>query len=585
MTNEQIAAMFEQIAELLELEEANVFRVRSYERAAETIRGLGEELADIREAGQLESIPGIGKALAKKIEEALDTGDMTYRRELAEQYPEGMLEMLSLPGLGPKRAALFYRELGIGSIEELRQAAESGALRELKGMGERSEQKLLEAIETYRQGSERALLGDMLPRAEQMAAMLRELPEVIEADYAGSVRRGRETVGDLDLLAASDEPARVCETFADSGLLERVELAGDTKVSGTLPGGRSVDLRVVEPDSYGAALCYFTGSTQHNIRLRERGQDLGLKINEYGVFEEKDGVEGKRIAGRTEEDVYAAVGLPWIPPELREDRGELQASEADELPALLEFADIRCDLHVHSSYSDGHHSVEQMAEAARKLGYTHLGIADHSAMLRVAGGLTAEELAAQREEVDAINAAYKNRRRRFRVLLGTEADILADGSVDITQEGLKLVDFVVGAVHQGFSADADKMTARIIKALETGLVDIVAHPTGRLLLERPAYGLHVAELVDRAAELDVALEINAFPNRLDLSDVNARLAQEHGALLSINTDAHHADHLVCMRYGVATARRGWASAEKVINTWTLKKLAEWLQGRRKRRKL
>jgi DNA polymerase (family 10) len=585
MTNEQIAAMFEEIAELLQLEDANVFRVRSYERAAETIRGLGEELSDIREAGELESIPGIGKALAEKIAEALDTGDMSYRRELGEQYPPGMLEMLRIPGLGPKRAALFYRELEIGSVEDLRGAAESGVIRELKGMGERSEQKLLAAIDAYYQGQERALLGEMLPRAEEMAELLRAMPEVIEADYAGSVRRCKETIGDLDLLAASEEPGQVCAAFAESGLLERVELAGDTKVSGSLPEGRDVDLRVVEPESYGAALVYFTGSQQHNIRLRERGQDRGLKVNEYGVFEEKEGVEGKRIAGRSEKEVYAALDLAWIPPELREDRGEMQAAEADELPELIEPSDIRCDLQMHSTYSDGTHSIEELAEAGRKLGYTHIGITDHSVSLRVAGGLSAEDLARQREEVDAINAGYKKKRRRFRVLLGTEADILADGAVDVTEDGLALVDYVLGSVHQGFSADADKMTSRIIKALQTGLVDIVGHPTGRLLLQRPAYGLHVSDLVDKAAELNVALEINAFPNRLDLSDVNARLAQERGALLSINTDAHHVGHLPYMRYGVATARRGWVVADTVINTWPLERLAKWLQARRGRRKL
>jgi len=332
----------------------------------------------------------------------------------------------------PKRAALFYHELGIGSIEGLRRAAESGALRDLKGMGEKSEQKLLDAIDTRREGRERALLGDMLPRAEEMAEFLRGLPQVTEADYAGSVRRCRETIGDIDVLAASRQPGKVCQAFAESGILERVELAGDTKVSGLLPGGRSVDLRVVEPDSYGAALVYFTGSQQHNIRLRERGQDRGLKVNEYGVFlegggkrrEAGSGGEGKRIAGRTEEDVYAALDLAWIPPELREDRGEIQAAEAGELPSLVEFSDIRCDLQVHSTHSDGHHSIEQMAEAARELGYTHLGITDHSVSLRVAGGLNAEAIARAREEIDALNAGYKKKRRRFRLLLGTESDIL-----------------------------------------------------------------------------------------------------------------------------------------------------------------
>lgn len=583
MTNEEVAEVLDTIALLLQVEDESPFRVRSYERAAEAIRGLGEDLETIRATEGLESIPGVGKAIALKISELLDTGRLEYLDRLLAKYPEGFLELLRIPGLGPKRAAMFYRELGIGSVDQLEQAALEGKLRTLKGMGPKSEQKLLAAIESYWQRQERALLGEMLPQAEEIVAFLRGVPGVRQADFAGSTRRGRETVGDLDLLATAADPGAVCRAFAESGIIATVELAGETKVSGTLPGGRQVDLRVVEPASYGAALLYFTGSQQHNIRLRERGQRMGLTLNEYGLFKVgEDGQAGERVAGRTEEEVYAGLGLPFIPPELREDRGEIAAAEAGKLPDLIEMRDVRCDLHVHSTWSDGHASIERMAAAVRELGHTHLGIADHSEALYVAGGLSTADLLRQREEVNRLNAQLRADGVRFTVLLGVEADILSDGTLDLSDEGFEAVDFVVGAIHQGFSADAERMTARVVTALESGRIDILAHPTGRLLLGRDPYALHVSEVIDAAVAHDVALEINAAPDRLDLSDVHARLAIERGALLSINTDAHALEHLEFLRYGVLTARRGWVTAEAVINTWSLTRLRRWLRDRRRR---
>ncbi len=585
MTNEQVAEKLEQIAQLLQVEDANVFRIRSYERAAEAIRGLGPELSEVRESDEgLEGIPGVGEAIAQKIEELLDTNELTYLQELLEQYPPGFLELLKIPGLGPKRAALVHQELGVGNVDELEQACVLEQVRELKGMGEKSEQKLLEAIESYWRGQERALLGGMLPEAEGMVAFLEDLPEVVRADYAGSVRRGRPTVGDLDVLATSDDPAAVCRAFATSGILAEVELEGETKVSGELPGGRQVDLRVVEPESYGAALCYFTGSRQHNIRLRERGQERDLKVNEYGVFRmgeaDDEGTEGPRIAGETEQSVYEALDLPWIPPELREDRGEIQAAEAGELPDLIDLRDIRCDLHMHTTRSDGRATIEELAGAARERGYTHMGVSDHSEALYVANGIGADEVRAQREEVDALNARYADEEIDFHILLGYEADILPDGEVDLTDATFAVLDYVIGAIHQGMSSDPDRMTARAIAAMETGLIDIVAHPTGRILLARDAHGMRVGELAEAAAEHDVALEISATPDRLDLSDAHARLARERGAKLCINTDAHAVESLDFMRFGVLTARRGWIEPQGVISTWPLDRLREWLQGRR-----
>ena len=584
MTNEQIAKQLEQIALLLQVEDANTFRIRSYERAAEAIRGLGEELSVLRHAeGGLEALPGIGEAIAQKIEELLDTGELIYLQDLLAQYPEGFLELLRIPGLGPKRVALVYRELGVGSVDALEEACVREQVRELKGMGAKSEAKLLDAIAKYWQGRERALLGDMLPRAEEIVGFLRGLDTVIAADYAGSTRRGRETIGDLDVLGSSEDPAAVCSAFAEAGILAEVELAGDTKVSGYLPGGRQVDLRVVEPESWGAALVYFTGSQQHNIRLRERAQARGLHVNEYGVYHEPAEDEealGEPIAGDTEESLYAALELAWIPPELREDRGEIAAAAEDELPELIELPDIRCDLHMHTRYTDGRASIEELAEAARARGYTHIGITDHSASLYVADGIAAADVGRQREEVDAVNARFEAEGTDFRVLLGHEVDILADGALDADAEILALVDYAIGAVHQGMSPDADRMTARVTAALASGHVDIFAHPTGRILLGRDAYGLHVGEVVVAAAEHDVALEINASPDRLDLSDVHARLAADRGAKLCINTDAHALEHLEFMRLGVITARRGWVPPEAVLNTWPLPRLLEWLAARK-----
>ncbi len=583
MTNEQVAARLEQIADLLKVEEENVFRIRSYERAAEAIRGLGADLRDIRHAeGGLRSISGVGEGIANVIAEYLNTGEMTYLSELSARYPEGFLELLKIPGLGPKRAGLLYRELGIGSVDELEEACIRERVRAVPGMGAKSEQKLLEAICKYWEGRGRALLGEMLPKAEGMVEWLRALPEVRYAACAGSARRGKETVGDLDLLVTSDDPAAVCRAFATSGILVEVELAGETKVSGMIAGGRQVDLRVVEPRSWGAALVYFTGSQQHNIRLRERAQARGLRVNEYGVYRDPGEGQplGEPIAGETEESLYAALELAWIPPELREDRGEIAAAAEGRLPELIELAHICADLHLHSEYSDGKLTIEEHARAARELGYTHIGITEHSPALHIAGGIGAEDIRQQREEIDALNERYRADGMQFTVLLGQEANILGDGSLDADDEVLSLVDYMIGAIHSGMSGDADTITGRVVTAIRSGKIDMLSHPTGRILLNRDPYGLHIAEVIEAAVEHDVALEINASPDRLDLSDVHARLAVERGAKLTINTDAHRLRDFAFMRYGILTARRGWVGAEAVVNTWPLERLRGWLRSRR-----
>ncbi len=584
MTNAGATGLLNEIADLLDISEADSFRMRSYRRAAESLSSWAEEIEDISQKEGLkglQAIPGIGKGLAEKLEELLSTGQIGYHQELLAQFPDGILELLRVPGLGPRTVALVYHELQIADIDDLEQATRDQRLRELPGLGAKSEEKILASIERYRQGLTRALLGDILPIAEQLIASLRAHPDVLAAEMAGSTRRRRATVGDLDLLATSNHPEEVCRDFAASGQLAEVTMAGDTKVSGLLAGGRSVDLRVVPPESYGAALQYFTGSAAHGVALRTRAQKTNLTINEYGVFEQHNEKIGEKVGGDTEESVYAAAGLAWIPPELREGRGEIEVAAEGSLPRLLELKQIRGDLHMHTTDSDGKWTLEEIAEACRQRGYRYIGITDHSPALSVAGGLKAKEILAQVQHIAKLNQQYKDQGVEFRILAGLEADILGEGQVDLPEEVFAVLDFVIGAVHQGFSPDADRMTARVIAALQSGRIDILAHPTGRLLLQREPYGLHLPEVIEAAGELAVGVEINANPHRLDLDDIHSRFAQDNGTLLSINTDAHDLAHLDFMQYGVFTARRGWIERKSVINTWTFKQLKKWLDKRRK----
>lgn len=583
MVNADVVRVLEETADLLEILDGDTFKIRSYRRAAESIRGLAQDLASIREKEGLQSIAGIGKSLAGKIAELLDTGKMGYHEDLKAQVPEGLLEMLRVPGMGPKKVALVWKERGIRDIDELEAAALAGELRELKGMGAKSEEKILKGIAVYRQGTERALLGDVLPVAERIVDELQRLPETLRVAYAGSTRRMKDTVGDLDILATSHQPAVVMEAFKALPDIREILVAGDTKTSALLDIGRQVDLRVVPPESFGAALQYFTGSQAHNVALRERARKMGLTVNEYAVSRlTETGQEGERIAGATEEEVYAALGLPWIPPELREDHGEIRAAEAGELPDLVDLANIRCDLQVHSEWSDGSHTIEDMGRACLALGYDYMAVSDHSQSLQVAHGLSPSRLAAQRVEVEDVNALFAATGSAFRVLASAEVDILPDGSLDYDDETLSRLDIVLASLHQGFTEDKVRMTNRALRAITSGRIDVLCHPTGRLLLSREGYPIDVEALIEAAAEYDVALEVNAFPERLDLCDTHVRLAIERGVRISINTDAHRPEHLGFMRYGVATARRGWATSADVINTWDRERLLAWVQSRRQR---
>lgn len=575
LTNAEIAEALEEIADLLDIAGENPFKVRGFRRAVETIGGLSEEAADLVHEGRLQDLPGIGETLAEVITELVTTGNSSYRLHLADQVPESLLELLRIPGFGPRKASQVFHDLGITTLSALEAAARAQELRKLPGFGAKTEEKILQGLELVRAGQSRWRLGEALPVAEGLLALLQARPEVLAAEIGGSARRRRETVGDLDLLATSEDPAAVCRWFADNAPLH-LELAGDTKVSGRTAAGLQVDLRVVKPASYGAALCYFTGSKEHNIRLRERAQKQDLTLNEYGLYRGDPEDRGEQVAGDTEEGLYSALGLAFVPPELREDRGELDAAAANRLPHLLEPDDLRCDLHMHTTASDGRLSLDDMAAAARERGYTHIGITDHSESLYVAHGQTRERL---REAIAAIRA-FNARDEGITVLAGIEADILSDGRLDVPEDIFPELDFVIGSIHQGFSSDPDRMTARVVAAMASGRMDIFGHPTGRLVLQRAPYALHLDQVLDAAHEHDVALELNANPHRLDLSDVHCRLAIEHGCKLSINTDAHGREELGLMRYGVMTARRGWVEAASVLNTWPLADLQAWLRKRR-----
>lgn len=573
MTNKDVIRVFGAIADLLLLQGEDPFRVRGYQRAADTVRGLTEDIAAVCERGELESLPGIGKAMAAKIQELVETGRLEFYERLLEEVPPGLVEMLSVPELGPKTAKRLHDELGLSTIDEVEAAAREGRIAGLKGFGKRSEQKLLENIGVWRRGHERVLAALALEQAEPLLERVRAAAGVIDASLAGSLRRGRETTKDIDILAAAENGEPAIEAFLGYPEIETITGRGETKCSVRLKVGLNADLRVVPPASWGAALCYFTGSKEHNIAIRSRARERGLTINEYGVY--RLGAEDEApVASVTEADVYAAVALPWIAPELREDRGEIAAAEAGELPALVELGDLRGDLHTHSRWSDGAHTIADMARAALARGDAYVAICDHSKSLTIANGLNEERVRAQADEIAAAQAEVPE----IRILRGIEVDILSDGRLDLADDLLAELDVVVASVHQSLGQDEETMTKRLLAAIETGLVDILGHPTGRLLTRRDGFWFDFDKVVDACVAHGTALEINAAPERLDLDEQNARRARRRGALLSINTDAHHRDHFGFRRYGVAQARRAWLTADDIVNCLPLERLLGWLKG-------
>jgi len=570
MNNREVAAVFEDIADMLEIKGEDRFRVQAYRRAAQNILAEPEDIESLWEAGRLKDIAGVGEAIAKKIDELLRTGRLTYYEELRAEIPPGVAAMLQIPDVGPKTAKLLYEQLGITSVAALEEAARAGKLRGIKGLGAKTEANILRGIAALKHRSTRTLLATALPVAEDLLTELRRCPATLKADLAGSLRRRKPTIGDIDLLVATDDPATVIDWFVKSPRIAEVQARGETKVSVILRNGLQVDLRVLPPQYYGSLLQYFTGSQAHNVALRELARVQGLSLSEYGFVDS----QGKRIDCATEEEVYQLLGLDWIPPELREASGELEAAAQHRLPRLIELPDVRSDLQMHSLYSDGTATIADMARAARDRGYEYIAITDHSQSLGVANGLTPERLRQQRTEIDELNRQMAP----FRILHGSEVEIRADGSLDFPDEVLAELDIVLAAVHSGMRQDKATMTARVSRAMRNPHVDILAHPTGRLIGQREPLELDFDTILNVARETGTILEINGQPNRLDLDGEHARLAQQRGVLLSLGTDAHAPDGLAAMSLAVAMARRGWAESENVVNTWSFERLLNRLMS-------
>ena len=570
MKNIELSRIFEQIAKILKIKEENPFKIRAYEKITLVLENLPIDIETIYHQGGLNNIPGVGTGIAKKIEEFLTTGKLEYYEKLKETIPSGVIELLDISEVGPKTAKLLYEELGVDNIEKLEKAVKEHRIKDLPGMGEKSETNILRGIELYKRRKERFLLGRALPLAEEMVESLSQLKETDKISFAGSLRRKKETIGDIDILITSQNPEKIMRTFTSLPQVREILAEGPTKSSIITKDDLHIDVRVVEPISFGAALQYFTGSKAHNIKLRELALKRGLKINEYGVFEVES---GNRIAGEKEEEVYQALNLPFIPPELREDRGEIEAAQEKKLPQLIEYSQIRGDLHLHTKWSDGAHTIRQMAEAAKKRGYKYIAITDHSQSLKIAGGLTEKRLREQMEEIQKLNQELKD----FTILSGIEVDIKSDGSLDFSDEILSKLDVVIAAIHFGFKQESKIITERIIKAMQNRLVNILAHPTGRLIGYRESYQVDINEMMEVAAKTGTILEINSYPERLDLNDIYCRMAKEKGVQLAIETDAHSIDGLEFMNLGVDVARRGWLEEKDIVNTLPLNELLKRLK--------
>jgi DNA polymerase (family 10) len=563
MKNSEIARIFREIANILEIKGENVFRVRAYERAAQNIEGLGQDIEDYLKDARLSDIPGIGKDLSDRITEFIHSGKIKLHEDLKKSIPAGLLELLNIPSVGPKTAKLLYEKLKIRNIADLEKAIAKHKLQGIFGIKEKTVENILKGIAILKRGKERMTLAQALQTAEEFIGALRRNPAVKKISPAGSLRRQKDTVRDIDILVVSDKPALVMDAFSRLAAVKEILAKGPTKASVRTQQDIQVDCRVVEEKSFGAALLYFTGSKTFNIKLRSIAIRKGLKLNEYGLFRKQ-----KSIAGKSEEEMFKRLGLAYVEPELREDTGEIELARKNALPDLIELKDIKGDLHAHSEWSDGKSSIKEMAQAARALGYSYLAITDHSRSLKVAGGLSIPDLKRKKQEIEALNKRLEG----LRILYGTEADIGSDGKIDYPDDILKEFDIVVAAIHTGFKQSRSQLTKRIARACLNKYVHIIAHPTGRLWGAREAYDLDLEEIYRVARDTNTCLEINSFPNRLDLNDLNCRRAKEAGVKFAISTDAHLAEQLEMMRLGVSVARRGWLSREDVINTLTVEQL-------------
>ncbi|MBU7007248.1 DNA polymerase/3'-5' exonuclease PolX [Phosphitispora fastidiosa] len=567
--NIEVAWIMSEIADLLELQGESIFKIRAYQKAAKAIATLAADLSEMSLQGKLETVPGIGKAISGKIGELFKTGKIEYYENLKAEVPPGLLEVVTVPGIGARMAQQLYRKLGVSSLDELEAAARGKKIRGLPGMGNKTEMNILRGIEMLRSGIGQVTLGIADAMAEALTGFLKSLPGVAEAGAAGSVRRMKDAIGDIDLVVGSYEAERVIDIFVKHPQVKKVLAKGDTKARVVTLAGIGIDLLVVEPEQYWTAMHHFTGSKEHNVRLREIAHKKGLKINEYGIFGRDDDIQ---LPAAGEADIYAHLGMAYIPPELREDLGEVEAALNGTLPDLVETGDIKGDLHLHSDWSDGVNSIEEIVGRAAEMGYEYIAITDHSRSLGIARGLSVERLGEQERYLRALNEKTAG----IEILSGIEADILSNGDLDYPDEILAARDIVVASVHSGFRQDREKITGRVISAMKNSHVDIVAHPTGRLIGRREPYAIDMEEVFAAAVKYGTALEINASPDRLDLSDRYVRRAAELGIRISINTDAHDINRMDEMKYGVATARRGWLEKKDVLNTMGKEELLDYL---------
>ena len=571
MKNQEIAKIFYEIAYFLEMEGVK-FKPYAYEKAALTLEGLEKDVEEIYKKEGFEGlrkIPGVGESIAKKIEEYLKTGKIQYYEDYKKKYPINLDELMGIEGLGPKRLKVLYEKLGIKNLKELEEAIKTHKIATLPGFGEKSEKNLLEAIEFAKRSKGRFLLGDILPIVKEVYEKLKSLKEVERIDVVGSIRRMKETIGDVDFLVISKNPKPIMDFFVSLPGVIKVWGKGNTKASVRMREGFDMDIRVLPKRSYGAALQYFTGSKEHNIALRKIAIEKGLKLSEYGLFKGP-----KMIAGEKEEEIYQKLGMDWIPPELREDRGEIEAALRHKLPKIIDYKDVKGDLHIHSKWDGGKNSIEEIAEYAIKTGYEYVGIADHTKFLKIEHGLDEKRLKERNKEIDKLNQKFKG---KIKILRGCEANILPDGKIDIDDECLKEQDFVIAGVHSRFKMTKEEMTERIIRAMKNPNVDIISHPTGRLIQKRGEYEIDFDKILRVAKETGTILEINSYPERLDLNDLNIKKAKEMGVKMVINTDAHHVDQMRFIELGIAQARRGWAEKEDIINCWPLEKMLKFLK--------
>lgn len=576
MTNEEIANILREIGIYLDMDNVP-FKPRAYEKASEGVLGLDKDVREIYKTGglaALEKIPAVGTSIAEKIEELLNAGKIKYYEQLKKKIPVNLSELRGVEGLGPKTIKILYQKLKIRNLSDLEKAARTGKIKKLEGFGEKSEENILKGIEFLKKSGGRFVLGFVVPQIREIEARLKRLPQVQEINVAGSVRRRKETIGDVDILIISDNPQTVMDFFVSMPEVARVFAHGETKSAVKLKNGLDVDLRVLLKESYGAGLNYFTGSKDHNVELRRIAIDKGFKLNEYGLFKGK-----KQVAGHTEEDLYKALGLRYIEPELREMAGELEAAKKNKLPNLIGYKDLRGDLQVQTNWTDGNNSIEEMARAAIAADLEYVAITDHTKRLAMTRGLDEKRIQKQWAEIDKVNKKLKAEGAKFKILKGTECDILKDGSMDLSDEILAKCDVVGGSVHSLFNLSRKDQTERIKRAMSNPHVDIIFHPTGRVINKRDAYQVDMDELIAHARKTGTIMEVDAYPDRADLKDEYIKKCVEAGVKMTIDSDAHSTHHLQYLEYGIAQARRGWSEKEDIINAWPLEKMLKSLKDR------